>query len=148
MATTKKPVDMNWNRNNNLCALTCPEEQVIYDYCKDEGDDDDVDDDEYYDDDDDDMNDDDDDHDHLPPGATPAFTRFHLARRFWNQIFTCAPIVMTMKIRITIIMMMMKIRITIIMMMMMMMTTRSKDDDDRPPEPLTVLGCVLFDFAH
>ena len=130
MATTKKPVDMNWNRNNNLCALTCPEEQVIYDYCKDEGDDDDVDDDEYYD-------DDDDDHDDLPPGATPAFTRFHLARRFWNQIFTCAPIMMTMKIGIT-----------IIMMMMMMMMTRSQDDDDRPPEPLTVLGCVLFDFAH
>ena len=22
------------------------------------------------------------------------------------------------------------------------------DDDDGPPEPLTVLGCALFDFAH
>lgn len=24
-----------------------------------------------------------------PPLVRPAFTRFHLARRFWNQIFTC-----------------------------------------------------------
>jgi hypothetical protein len=28
-----------------------------------------------------------------PPPLSPAFTRFHLARRFWNQIFTCARIV-------------------------------------------------------
>ena len=52
---------MNWNRNNNLCALTSPEEQVVYDYCKDEGDDDDDDEDE--EDDDDDQHFDEEDHD-------------------------------------------------------------------------------------
>ena len=70
----------------------------------DDDNEDDDDEDEYYIYDEEDDNDDDDDNDYLPPGATPAFTRFHLARRFWNQIFTCAPIMMTMKIRITIIM--------------------------------------------
>lgn len=33
-----------------------------------------------------------------PPPLNPAFTRFHLARRFWNQIFTCARVMLIWEI--------------------------------------------------
>ena len=61
-----------------------PWRAIDFGYCgHDDDDDGDVDNDDVH------VEEDNDDEDgDLPPGATPAFTRFHLARRFWNQIFT------------------------------------------------------------